>query len=411
MRCASSIHREIEPLLTILGHDGSTSTLTVPPRTQATRSGTGLRWGELGVPSRIPSHRQWALVLHAPTEANTILHKLHDWPLLLDFLWQWNKMRSRVPPPRALCWPPRASSRICCEYRAAKTRRRGSHKQSKDGCKWSRRSTNRWRPAVYRWQRLHASRQNSGRTRRPRWCHTRPATPAAPHFELASSPMWAKARFHEFASGRSFAPAYPMDTEQAEAAGAGATYSITSTALRSQKELVTMSSHVPGPTVNRRVSVNSGAEGWEPQNVSWRACLDRKPKKRCVLRTATHLVLVSGPRATWAQAPPSHRVRSNMSTKAGSKRYCLHRAANRFDDTTPMSPGRQTAWRPSATNVPAKQLDWTPVFMASSIPPRPWRCRATRHRLMPPSSLMTQWKQGTQPLNQQLNFFRQAAWR
>ena len=44
-------------------------------------------------------------------------------------------------------------------------------------------------------------------------------------------------------------------------AGASAMYSTTSTALRTQQEQGTTSSRVPGPTVDRRVSVNSGAEG------------------------------------------------------------------------------------------------------------------------------------------------------
>ena len=37
------------------------------------------------------------------------------------------------------------------------------------------------------------------------------------------------------------------------------------------------------------------------------------------------------------------QVRSNMSTKASSRRYCLHRAANRSDDITPIAPGHQAA--------------------------------------------------------------------
>ena len=50
------------------------------------------------------------------------------------------------------------------------------------------------------------------------------------------------------------------DTGAAIAARASAMYSTTSTALRTQQELGTTSSRVPGPTVDRRVSVNSGAE-------------------------------------------------------------------------------------------------------------------------------------------------------
>ena len=43
-----------------------------------------LRWGGLGVPSRVPSHRQGALVLHAPNRSEYHPSKLHDWPLLLN---------------------------------------------------------------------------------------------------------------------------------------------------------------------------------------------------------------------------------------------------------------------------------------------------------------------------------------
>ena len=49
--------------------------------------------------------------------------------------------------------------------------------------------------------------------------------------------------------------------DAANTARASAMYSTTSTALRTQQELGTTSSRVPGPTVDRRVSVNSGAEG------------------------------------------------------------------------------------------------------------------------------------------------------
>ena len=125
---------------------------------------------------------------------------------------------STRPPPRALCWPPRASSRICCEYRAAKTRSRGSHKQSKDGANGRE------------GQRIVA--------------------------DPGSVPLTTAPTDHSLQRTR-WTPSKQSCT---------AMYSTTSTALRSQKGLVTMSSRVPGPTVNRRGSVNSGAERMESQN-------------------------------------------------------------------------------------------------------------------------------------------------
>ena len=61
-------------------------------------------------------------------------------------------------------------------------------------------------------------------------------------------------------------------------------YSTTSTALRSQKELVTISSRVPGPTVNRRVSVNSGAErmGATKKNVSTSVSSPKTEETMCL---------------------------------------------------------------------------------------------------------------------------------